>query len=156
MTDFAIDSSRTAARVDTRWRTSTHGEDAARPGTLDLSKFISGTHYNIGGRADNVIPSGVAVQYNDSTKMYEPWVPGTPAVGEPGDEDYEAPTGEPIAGFINDDQGIDVYRRQGVAASTKSSFALLVHGIIETAFLPIAAQAAAVKDAQSTGSFVFV
>src|SRR4051794_22176353 len=104
MTDFGIDTFVTTPRVDTRWRTSKFGKDHARPGTLDLTKFVEGTHYNIGSISDNVIPSGVAVTYNATTKLYEPWA--TAALPE------DTPQ---LAGYINDDQGIDLFRRAGAA-----------------------------------------
>lgn len=192
MTDFAIDSSQTTPRIDTRWRTSKHGQDNAQPGMLDLTKFVSGTHYNIGGRTDNVVPSGVAVVKN-AAGLYEPlvgdaWVTATAyALGDriiidgavliattAGTSDASAPTVPAavggtvtdgtvvwtreagLAGFINDDEGVSLYRRVGVAASEKSTFALLVHGIIDADFLPVSAQAAVVKTINSTGSFIYV
>lgn len=145
MTDYQIDTSVTTPRVDTRWRTSKFGKDHARPGTLDLEKFIEGTHYNIGSITDNVIPSGVAVTLNATSKLYEPWV---------ADADPEA--SKPLAGYINDDQGIDLFRRGGVAKSTKSSFALLVHGILDASRLPVVAQRTTVQTAPSTGNFIYV
>ncbi len=200
--DFAIDSSVTSPRIDTRWRASKHGQDSAQPGTLDLTKFVDGTHYNIGSRTDNVVPSGVAVEFNSTTGLYEPWNAGAHAAAgtweattayavgarvklasgivlqatTAGTSGSTAPTApgavggtvtdgtvvwtrqpeaKPIAGFINDDQGIDLYRRAGVAKSTTGAFALLLHGIIEVAQLPVASQAAAVKAAPSTGSFIY-
>lgn len=141
MTDFTTDTSTTTARVDTRWRTSKFGKDHARPGTLDLSKFVDGTHYNIGGRTDNVVPSGVAVTKNAGTGLYEPWAPSA---------NPETTPHPVLAGYINDDEGIAVYRRAGAAKSTKAAFALLVHGILDTAYLPIAGQASAVASAANT------
>lgn len=145
MTDFAIDTSTTSPRVDTRWRTSKFGKDHARSGTLDVTKFTAGTHYNIGGRTDNVIPSGVAVTLNAATGLYEPWVAAADRANDP-----------VLAGYINDDQGIDVYRRAGVAASTKASFALLVIGILDATLLPVVAQRSTVKDAPELGQFTYV
>jgi len=200
--DFGIDTSTTAPRIDTRWRTSKHGQDNGQPGTLDLTKFVNGTHYNIGARTDNVVPSGVAVQFNASTGLYEPWNAGAHApageweateaytlgdrvevggvvlvVTTAGTSGSNAPAAPgavggtvtdgtvvwtrdadrvPYAGFVNDDAGIDLYRRTGVAISTKGAFSLLVHGIIDASKLPVAAQASAVADAPSTGSFIYV
>lgn len=139
MTDFSIDTVTTSPRIDTRWRTSKFGEDVARPGTLDLSKFVEGTHYNIGARKDNIIPSGVAVQLG-AGGLYEPW-DGTTGV---------------LAGYINDDQGIELYRRAGVGKSTRSTFALLVVGIIDASYLPVVAQRTTVKAAANvSGKFVY-
>lgn len=142
MSDFTITSTKLDNPVDTRWRASRHGQFSAQPGMLDLTKFVAGTHYNIGGRTDFVIPSGVAVEYNATSKMYEPW---DPAAG----------TVKPIAGYINDNQGIEVKRADGTT-STKAAFARLLHGILDANYLPIAAQAAAVKTATTTAQISFI
>lgn len=140
MFDFAITSTQVDNPVDTRWRASHHGQFTAQPGTLDLTKFVEGTHYNIGSRKDFVIPSGVFVQLDAATKMYVPWDPaGT----------------EPIAGVINDNQGISVKRADGTTG-TKSAFARLLHGILDAQYLPIAAQAAAAKTAETTAQISFI
>ena len=192
--DLTIDSSVTEARHDTRWRTSKHGQANGQPGTLDLTKFIEGTHYNIGGRKDNVIPSGVAVVLNGASGLYEPFGLGAwaatsaVALGErvllasgallvattAGTSGAAAPTAPAtiggtvtdgtvvwtreagFAGYINDDAGIPLFRRAGVAKSTKAGFSLLLHGILEPTYMPIAAQRAAVKTAPSTGSFTYI
>lgn len=145
MTDFAIDTSRTEPRIDTRWRASKFGQDHAQPGTLDLSTFVEGTHYNIGGRTDNVIPSGVALTKNATSGLYEPWTPGASAEDHPN-----------LAGFINDDAGIELFRRTGVAKSTKAAFALLIVGGIDATRLPVSAQRAPVQVAPTTGLFTFI
>lgn len=144
MSDFAITRTTTENPVDTRWRASQHGQFTAQPGTLDLSKFNAGTHFNIGSRKDNIIPSGVAVQYNATTRMYEPWDPA-PASGDPA----------PIAGYINDNQGIEVLRKDGTR-SPKAPFARLLHGFLEARFLPIQAQAAAAPTAETTAQITFI
>lgn len=133
MTDFTVDSSATGG-IDTRWRASKHGQDAARPGTLDISLFVSGTHYNITGSLypADTIPSGVAVGKVTATGLYGPF-------------DNAAVDGrEVFAGFINDDAGIPVKRPSGVT-STKSTFARLIHGIIRSSVMPVSAQRAPVK-----------
>lgn len=136
MTDFSVQTAVTGAPVDTRWRAGKHGQDSARPGQIDATKFTSGTHYNIGGRTDNVIPSGVALGQITATKLYGPY-------------DAAASDGrEKLAGYLNDDQGVVV--------SAKATIAVLVHGIIKPSLLPIAAQRAAVLTATSTGSFINV
>lgn len=142
MSDFAITTTTVEPRVDTRWRASRHGQFVAESGTLDLSKFVAGTHYNIGGRKDNVIPSGVAVEYDAASKMYVPWDPAADDVA-------------PIAGYINDNQGIDVYRADGTR-SPKAPFARLIHGFLEAKYLPIAAQAAAAPAAETVTQITFV
>lgn len=191
--DFAIDTSTTEPRIDTRWRTSKHGQANGQPGTLDLNKFVEGTHYNIGSRKDNVIPSGVAVILN-AAGLYEPFnaaawaattayaigarvvlsngvvlvattagtsastAPAAPATigGTQSDGTVTWTREAGFAGFINDDSGIDLYRRQGVEKSTKAAFSLLLHGIIDAAYLPVAAQRTTVKSAANTGSFIYV
>lgn len=137
--DFAITSTQVDNPVDTRWRASRHGQFTAQPGTLDLTKFTSGTHYNLGGRTDGIIPSGVAVQYNSTSKMYEPWNPSGVGGADP----------LPIAGYINDNQGVAVKRADGTTA-TKAAFARLMHGILDAQYLPIAGQRSAVKSADHT------
>ena len=147
MADYNITSTSVDNPVDTRWRASHHGQTVSQPGTLDLTEFVEGVHYNIGGRTDFVIPSGVAVQLDAATGFYVPWVPGTPAQGNPGDEDYEPATGEPVAGFINDNEGVEIKRADGTVSET-SPFARWLHGIVDPAFLPVSAQAAALPGAQ--------
>jgi len=147
MADFAITSTHVDNPVDTRWRASHHGQTTAQPGTLDLTEFVEGVHYNIGGRTDFVIPSGVAVQLDKDSGMYVPWVPGTPAEGDEGEPGYKpAVEAEPVAGFINDNEGVEIKRADGTVSET-SPFARLLHGFVDVAFLPVATQAAALKGA---------
>lgn len=143
--DLSITTTHIDNPVDTRWRASRHGQFTAQPGTLDVSKFVAGTHYNIGGRTDSVIPSGVAVQYNATSKMYEPWNPVGVGEADP----------LPIAGYINDNQGIATKRADG-SASTKAGFARLLHGILDAQYLPVASQAAAVKTAATSAQISFI
>ncbi|MBU3995583.1 MAG: hypothetical protein KKF42_07390 [Actinobacteria bacterium] len=144
--DFSVTSTQIDNPVDTRWRASRHGQFAAQPGVLDLTKFTSGTHFNIGGRTDGIIPSGVAVQYNSTSKMYEPW---NPVAVEPETEPL------PIAGYINDNQGVATKRADGTNAPT-AAFARLLHGFLDAQYLPVAAQAAAVKTAVTTAQISFI
>lgn len=138
MTDFSVTSGVTGENQDTRWRASSHGEDTARPGQLDPTKFTEGTHYNIGGKTDNVIPSGVAVA-KLASGLYGPF---DAAAGEEGDPQRT------LAGYINDNAG--------VAVGAKPTFALLVHGIVKPSLLPIAAQRSTVKTADATCSITYV
>ena len=143
MADYNITSTSVDNPVDTRWRASSHGNNVAQPGTLDLTEFVEGVHYNIGDREDFVIPSGVAVQKDADTGMYVPWVPGTPAEGEEGDEGYKpAVEAAPVAGFINDNLGVEIKRADGTI-SEKAPFARWMHGVVDASFLPVAEQAAA-------------
>lgn len=144
MTDFQVTSGVTGENQDTRWRWSSHGEDSARPGQLDPTAFTAGTHYNIGGKTDNVIPSGVAVA-KLASGLYGPY---DAAAGE--DESDPQRT---LAGYVNDNAGVSL----GASPSTaKPTFALLVHGIVKASLLPIAAQRSTVVTADSTGSFTYV
>ena len=138
--DFAITTRTVDAPHDTRWRASSHGEFVAQPGTLDLSKFISGTHYNIGGRTDNVIPSGVAVMRDAASGLFVPFVAGDANV---------------LAGYINDNGGVAVKRADGTN-STKAAFARLLHGFIETRYLPVAAQRGIVAAAKTNVQISYI
>lgn len=142
MTDLSIVSRFDGPGIDTRWRRSHDVQNVPLPGTLDLTKFVAGTHYNL-GNTFNVIPSGVAVGLITATGLYGPF-------------DTAAADGrQTLAGFINDDQGIPLYREVGVAVSTKALFARLVVGVIKSSLLPIAAQRTTVKAAALTNSVDF-
>lgn len=141
MTDFSVTSRATGENQDTRWRWSSHGEDSARPGQLDPTKFTSGTHYNIGGKTDNVVPSGVALGQITASKLYGPY-------------DSTATDGrEKLAGYLSDNAGVAL---GATPATSKPTCAVLVHGIIKASVLPIAAQRATVLTADATGSFTYV
>lgn len=144
MTDFQVTSRATGENQDTRWRASAHGEDSARPGQLDPTKFTSGTHYNIGGGTANVVPSGVAVAQLASG-LYAPYDAAAGA-----DETDPQRT---LAGYISDNAGVAL---GDTPSSSKPTFALLVHGIIKASVLPIAAQRTTVKTATANGSFTYV
>ena len=144
MVDFQTTLSPTGRSVDTRWRASKHGQDAARPGQLDPTAFTSGTHYPATGADKNVIPSGVAVAELVSG-LYGPYSSTAGSEGDPR---------RILAGFINDDEGVDL---GATPASAKPTFALLVHGIVKPSALPIAAQRTTLDDAEGvTGSFIYV
>lgn len=138
MTDFSVTSGVTGENQDTRWRASSHGEDAARPGQLDPTKFTAGTHYNIGGKTDGTIPSGVGVA-KLASGLYAPY---DATAGEEGDPQRT------LAGYVNDNAGVPV--------SAKATFALLVHGIVKPSLLPIAAQRTSVLTADATCSITYV
>lgn len=137
MTDFAITETRSENSVDTRWRASRHGQFQAQPGTLDLSKFVEGTHYNIGSRKDNVIPSGIPVT-KGASGMYEPWAPAAT-----------------VDGYINDNQGVDVLRADGTK-STKAAFARLWHGLVDPSFIPVADVREGVVDADHSVQITYL
>jgi hypothetical protein len=141
MADFSVTSTRVGEKVDTRWRAGKHGQNSARSGQLDPSKFTSGTHYNIGGVTDNVIPSGVALGIITASGLYGPY-------------DSTAVDGRnKLAGYINDDAGVSLGANP---ATAKPTVAVLVHGIVKASLLPIAAQRAAVLTATATASIVYV
>lgn len=127
---------------DTRWRTSKHGQDAARPMQLDASKFSGDAiaTYTTPNGTVTVIKSGVAVA--ESGDLYVPW------------DETKTDGTEVLAGFINDNEGVVVTDK----ATAKPGAALLVHGIIDVSKLPVASQRAALADGptKSTFSGVFV
>ncbi|MDY0829128.1 hypothetical protein SK224_08315 [Microbacterium sp. BG28] len=141
MVDFQTTTTKVGRKQDTRWRASQHANDVARPGQLNPTLFTAGTHYNLNGATDNVIPSGVAVGQVTATKLYGPY-------------DATATDGrQTLAGFINDNQGVEL---GATPATAKPTFALLVHALIKASVLPIAAQRTAVKTATASGSFIYV
>lgn len=141
MVDFQTTSRATGENQDTRWRWSSHGEDSARPGQLDPTKFTSGTHFNLGGKTDNVVPSGVALGLITATKLYGPY-------------DAAANDGrEKLAGYLNDNTGVAL---GATPATSKPTCAVLVHGIVKPSLLPIAAQRTAVLTATATCSVTYV
>lgn len=54
---------------DMSWLASRHGIMEARSITLDTSTFTKATHY-----PNMLFLSGLALTYNSTSKMYEPWV----------------------------------------------------------------------------------
>lgn len=144
MVDFQTKTERTGRPIDTRWRAQSHGENVAVPGQLDPTKFVSGTHYNLGGRTDNVIPSGVAV-YRLANGLYGPYDPA-------GGADANA-IERVLAGYINDNEGVEL---GASPASAKPTVAVLKHGVINPNYLPVAGQRSGVPAAKTTGSFVYV
>ena len=141
MVDFQTTTTKVGRKQDTRWRASQHASDVARPGQLNPALFTAGTHYNLNGATDNVIPSGVAVGQVTATKLYGPY-------------DATANDGRQVlAGYINDNDGVEL----GLTpASAKPTFAVLKHALIKASVLPLAAQRAAVLTANSSGSFIYV
>lgn len=144
MVDFQITTTASGRPIDTRWLASKHGENSARPAQLDPTAFTSGTHYNLNGRTDNVIPSGVAVA-KLANGLYGPY---SSTAGTTGDVSRK------LAGFIFDNEGVELGT---TPSASKPTFALLVHGIIKPSVLPIAAQRTTLGAAETvTGSFVYV
>lgn len=127
MTDFGIETRYAGGGSDTRWRVSKHGEGNGRPGTLDVSGFTDGTHYNI-GRNDNMIPSGVVLKHEGG--VWKAW---------DGTGQYDGILLESVE----------------VGKSGKSAAAILVHGIVDARYLPVKTQRDAIVAAETSGSFVF-
>lgn len=127
---------------DTRWRTSTHGQDSARPIQLDASKFSGDAiaTYDTPQGSITVIKSGVAVAALGD--LYVPW------------DETKTDGTEVLAGFINDNAGVVVRDK----ATAKPGAALLVHGIIDRSLLPVASQRTALADGATKSTFngVFV
>ena len=84
-----------------------------------------------------IVPSGTALSKLANGK-YGPFKAGA-AEGAPG---------HTLDGYLNDDSG--------VALTAQATCAVLKHGVIEIAYLPIAAQRAAVATAEFTGSFIYI
>ncbi|KJL39915.1 hypothetical protein [Microbacterium trichothecenolyticum] len=144
MTDFSVSKAVTGVPVDTQWRAGKHGQDSARSGQLDPTAFTAGTHYNLGGRTDNVIPSGVAVA-KLASGLYGPYDSTAGSAGDPRRK---------LAGFINDDEGIAL---GATPATAKPTFARLIHGVINPSLLPVVAQRTTLGAAEAvTGSYIYV
>lgn len=144
MVDFQTKIERTGRPIDTRWRAQSHGENVAVPGQLDPTKFVSGTHYNLGGRNDNVVPSGVAL-YRLANGLYGPYDPD-------GGADADA-IERVLAGYINDNEGVEL---GASPSSAKPTCAVLKHGVINHTVLPVTGQRASAPTAKTTGAFVYV
>lgn len=115
---------------DTRWRTSAHGQDSARPIQLDASKFSGDAiaTYTTPEGSITVIKSGVGIAEVGGYGV--PW------------DESKADGTEVLAGFINDNEGVIVTDK----ATAKPGAALLKHGIVDVSKLPVAAQRTALAD----------
>lgn len=115
---------------DQSWLASAHGTDTARPITLDTSTFTSGTHYPNG-----YFPSGLPLGKITATGKYAPY------------NNAAADGTETLAGFLFtavDAPSVNTIDPQG---------ALLWHGAVVEAKLPIAVDAAGKTDV--AGRIVF-
>lgn len=144
MADFQVTKTAVGTPIDTRWRVSDFGVGTEVSAQLDPTKFTSGTHYNLGGRADNVIPSGVAVA-KLASGLYAPFDADAGTEGDPQ---------RVLAGFIADVEGVAL----GASPSNaKPTFALAVVAQIDKSKLPIASQASDIENAEAvTGIFHYV
>ncbi len=147
MTDFQVQTGAAGVVQDTRWRISAHGEASARTGQLAPSTLTPGTHYDA---ATGVVPSGLPVTRITSGAnegLYKPWSAGDP------DATPDPIPADSLDGFVNDNYGVQL---GNPVATSKPTFAVLVHGIINPAFVPVdAGDIAALKGADSTGLFTF-
>lgn len=144
MVDFQTQTTAQGRPIDTRWRVSKHGEGSERSGQLDPTYFTSGTHYNLGGRTDNVVPSGVAVAKLGSGLL----APYSSTAGTGGDPQRK------LYGFIADIEGVEL----GATPSTsKPTCAIAVEAIIDQTKLPVVAQRTTLAAAEATiGKFTLV
>ncbi len=127
MTDFSITKQVTGEKIDTRWRAQRHGQEVTVGGTLDPAAFAS-----LGIKLGDVVPSGTALTKLPSGKR-GPFVAGETAT---------------LDGYLNDDSG--------VVLTAQATCAVLKHGVIEIAYLPIVDQRATVKAAKTDGSFIYI
>lgn len=104
------------------WLGSNHGTDNARTSTFVTANFTAGTHY-----PDGYVPSGLPVNAADEANL-KPW---TAAAGEQ-------------LGFVLFDVPVDGQAKFGVA--------VLRHGLIRKAKLPVALA----SGVASTGQFTLV
>lgn len=127
MVDHQIKTTAVGRPIDTRWRAGKLGESSDRPGQLDPTAFVSGTHYNLNGRTDNVVPSGVVLA-KLASGLYGPY---DPTAGTTGDARRK------IAGLIGDVEGVEL---GDVPANSKPTFHLAVIAIVDPTKLPVVAQ----------------
>lgn len=120
---------------DYRWLGSKHARDTARTATIDVSTLTAGTDYD----ANGVIPSGTPLGKITATGLY-------------GVFDAAATDGtEVLAGFLLEPEALQA-NFAGVS-SAKVSVPLLVHGIINVAFVP--GSPTLNTQTPTTGEFVF-
>lgn len=144
MVDFQITSSAVGRPIDTRWRVGKFGEGSEKSAQLDPTTLTSGTHYNLGGRTDNVVPSGLAVA-KLASGLYAPFDPTAGTTGDPRRK---------LAGFVADVQGVDL----GPTPSTsKPTFALAGIAEVDPTKLPVVAQRTNLGSAEAVlGIFKYV
>lgn len=123
--------SETFAADDQTWLGSAHGTSAARSITLDTSAFTEATHY-----PDGFFTSGLPLGKITATGKYAPYVDA--AVDGTG----------VLAGFLLSPV------KAPAATTTDVVGALLIHGVIVEANLPVAIDANAKTDV--AGRFTFV
>lgn len=108
---------------DPSWLGSAHGTDATETVTLDVAKFTAGTHYPNG-----YLPSGLNLGKVTATGLYGPY-------------DNAASDGrEVFVGHLAGPRKVD-------SASQKIAAAMLTHGKVREANLPVAIDANGKADA---------
>jgi hypothetical protein len=107
--------------ADRRWLKSLHGSDMNQTITLDVSKFTSGTHYTAATATMPyaVFKSGLPLAKVTASGLYAPYTSGA------------SDGTEVFAGVLATESTFN-------PASTKVAGALLVHGDVDTAKLPVA------------------
>lgn len=106
--------------ADRRWLLSLHGSDMNKTVTLDLSKFTAGTHYTAAANGlPNRLKSGLALGKITASGLYAPYASGA------------SDGTQTLAGLLATETPFN-------AGSTKVGAALLVHGDVDTAKLPVA------------------
>ncbi|WP_243063193.1 head decoration protein [Humibacter sp. RRB41] len=139
--DYSTLVSSTGGR-DQTWLASDHGLSTGQSRTLDVTKFTSGTHYDA---STKVLYSGIALAKITASGLYGPY-------------DTTASDGRQLSldGFLLFEEGL---LRPDGSVSAKVAVAVLQHGFIIPANLPIAAQKAGaasdVTAATTAGKFVF-
>lgn len=123
--------SETFAADDQTWLGSAHGTSSARSITLDTSTFTAGTHYPAG-----FFVSGLPLGKITATGKYGPYAGGA------------SDGTETLVGFLLSPV------KAPAATTTDVVGALLIHGIIVEAKLPVAVDAAGKTDVDGRITFV--
>ncbi|KQQ22538.1 hypothetical protein ASF48_04970 [Rathayibacter sp. Leaf299] len=139
--DLSITSTSTGGS-DKTWLASDHGLSNALPRTLDVTKFVSGVHYDA---ATKVLKSGIAIAKITAGGLYGPY-------------DTTATDGRQTAYDSFTAVEVPLLLANG-ATSAKVAVAVVRHAIINTPALPVAAQRAGgasdVTTGATSGDFVF-
>lgn len=118
MADLSITTKVASPNSDYRWLRSRHGRDNAVTATIDVSKLVSGTDYDSNG----VVPSGLALGKVTGADSYGPYDPA-------------ATDGRQyLAGFLLEPQQLQASFT--TLTTTNLIAPMLVHGIIDPAFVP--------------------
>jgi hypothetical protein len=134
MTDLSIRSVPAPAAADYTWLAGDSSAfDTAQTGTLQVSAFTSGTHYDA---VTKVIPAGIVL--SKSGNFFIPYVAGT---------------GIKIAGITA--APLEILHDDGTSATTLI-FPRVVEGVIIPANLPVAAQRTIDDASPSVCAFAFI